>query len=95
MTDCPTRVSLHRAPYTPRLWRCANGHLLGRVIKPGGVRRLELYAFHGLGIVSQVVMAVITGPAEIHCQECQAVRVWDLHEDGMQELLARRGRIEP
>lgn len=78
------------AGYTPRPWCCARGHTLGHVVKPGGVRRLavEGIVFYDDGRPMNVEL-LITGPAELTCW-CGAVRVWDMHEDGMTELLARR-----
>src|SRR5512139_1988321 len=69
------------------LWRCPNGHTLGIVRRHNGIRRLELYRLPG----GADVVAVLTGSAEICCASCGEVRAWFAPEEGMRELLARRG----
>lgn len=85
--------------YAPREWRCAGcGARLGRVIRPGAVRRLEIYrvaqaaASTGPAEAPEVV-ATLTGAGEVRCSVCGVVRAWSLAEDGLQELLARRAAL--
>jgi len=64
-------------PIDHKLWRCASGtHILGEVSRENGVRRLRLLSGH-----------VITGMAEIYCEECQALREWHSGAEGIRDLL--------
>jgi hypothetical protein len=78
--------------YAPREWRCAGcGAGLGRVIRPGAVRRLEVYRVaQAAPAGAPEVVAILTGTGEVRCSACGAVRPWSMAEDGLQELLARR-----
>ncbi len=71
------RQSAHRP------WRCGTGkHVLGRVVRVNGVRRLHLEKAGG---------HVITGHAYVWCSACAAYREWHVGQDGMQEMLERMG----
>ena len=84
--------------YAPREWRCAGcGARLGRVIRPGAVRRLEIYRVAQAAAAAPAgapeVVVTLTGAGEVRCSVCGVVRPWSLAEDGMQELLARRAAL--
>lgn len=83
--------------YVPRPWRCEGcGAVLGRVVRPGVVRRLEVWASppavggDGSAGSPPTVLVVMTGPGEVRCR-CGCVRAWSVGGDAMRELLRRRG----
>lgn len=78
--------------YAPRDWRCAGcGAGLGRVIRPGQVRRLEVYReAQAARTAPPEVVATLTGAGEVRCSACGAVKAWSLAADGWQELVAGR-----
>jgi hypothetical protein len=77
----PTQPEIVLRVAVGRPWRCATGqHVLGQVVREGGVRRLHIEAGH-----------VITGHAMIYCPECSQLKEWHSAGDALSQVLSRRG----
>jgi len=79
-----------------RPWRCVNGHVMGQVVREGGVRRLLLYR-HAVESLAEDgaavdVMGVVEGYMDVRCDVCGCVRPWMPGEEALERMLKKMGR---
>lgn len=70
-----------------KVWRCKNGHVLGRVQRNGsGIRQLMLYREADPEEID--VIAVIEGyVADVRCSLCGSFRTWVPGQEAMDRLI--------
>lgn len=77
-------------PTPIKLWTCAAGHVLGHVVRRGGIRRLKVYRLAVEPGHPGRVLGTLTGEMEdIECSICGRERTWVPGQEGIDELVAR------
>lgn len=69
-------MSVSPAPVVDRPWRCRNGHMLGRVVRRGRRRVLELFERAD----SPARVRAVLHAGVVVCSACAAEREWHVGE---------------
>jgi hypothetical protein len=76
--------------YTPRPWLCHKcGWELGRVVRPGRIRRLEVWSMPSISRAEHTVLVTLEGDGEVRCLHCDSIQKWQPSADSLRELILR------